>query len=125
MKMKMKNIPVMGMAGSLVGGAAAGYASEKLLNSVSTNVYIQCGILAAVGAALNVFVKNDLVAGVGNGMLAVAGQKVLGTGGLGLYGLPSQNALSGLPSQKAIGAAKWVEPKTVKVPVKKTSKNVQ
>ena len=134
-KLKMKNLPIMGTVGAVAGGVAGGYAlkfikNEKKADSIMNNDFLRAGILAGVGVAAQVFVKNDIVAGVGNGLCAVAGvvlaQKLMTNYPVSVSGLPSQRAIGNLPSQRAIGSSRWVDARTVSVPsTAKKVKNVQ
>lgn len=133
-KLKIKNLPIMGTVGGVAGGVAGLYAQDLIKSndnpdSFLNNGYVKAGILAAVGVGAQVFVKNDLVAGIGNGMAAVAGillAKELITNAPSIAALPSQRAIAALPSQRAIGSPKWIDVKEVKVPSKAAkTKNVQ
>ena len=78
MKFNKKSFNLMKMAGAVVGGAAADLVdgSIAISDDADNNEYIKAGIFAAVGAALGVFVKGDLLGGMGDGLIGVAGYKL-------------------------------------------------
>lgn len=66
---------LMNTGGTVVGGVAAGFVSSK----VNINPLIKNGGVLALGALLPVLApKSDLAKAVGAGMVAVAGQKLVG-----------------------------------------------
>lgn len=112
--MKMK-INFMSVAGGVAGGAIAKFVS-KFTDSEDKKDgevdFMTVAVQAVGGAVISAFSKNDLLKGIGNGMIGVAGYKLatdlkLGedtttpaTSGL----LASQNAVGALlPSQNAVG----------------------
>lgn len=95
---------------STLGGLAGGYAStfvEDWLKSDSATEsetsYTTEIVEAVAGSAISAFVKNDLVKGIGSGMVGVAGYNLgkkltstSSTSGLGAL-LPSQSAVGRIP----------------------------
>lgn len=91
---------------STIGGIAGGYAStfveDWLKDDTSTEPsYTPVIVEAVAGSAISAFVKNDLVKGIGSGMVGVAGYTLgkmmsssssASASGLGAL-LPSQNAI--------------------------------
>ena len=118
-KFKSKNFSITNTAGALVGGAGGG----AILSVIPVNnTYVKAGILAVGGAALSTFVGGDLVKGLGNGLIAVAGAQIayelVGGGtpaasGIGQTWQPGANAVGLLPAQRAIGASNWITQRTV------------
>ena len=111
--MKMK-INFMSVAGGVAGGAIAKFVS-KFTDSEDKKDgevdFLTVAVQAVGGAVISAFSKNDLLKGIGNGMIGVAGYKLAtdlkfgedttpATSGL----LASQNAVGALlPSQNAVG----------------------
>lgn len=115
--MKVSKFNFMSILGGLGGGVASKFI-ESFTKSDNTTEgetdWVTIGVDAVGGAALSAFSKNDLLKGLGAGMVGVAGYKLgesfgIGesdsttskTSGVGL--LPSQNAVGLLPSQNAVG----------------------
>lgn len=92
---------------STLGGLAGGYAStfvEDWLKSDSATEsetsYTTEIVEAVAGSAISAFVKNDLVKGIGSGMVGVAGYNL----GKKLTSTSSTSGLGALlPSQSAVG----------------------
>lgn len=113
--MKVSKINFMSIAGGVAGGMVAKFVSKLTTPSEPLKDgeidFMTVGVQAVAGAAISAFSKNDLLKGIGSGMIGVAGYKLatdlkIGeeeakTSGLGL--LPSQNAIGLLASQNAIG----------------------
>ena len=111
MKFNKKSFNLMKMAGAVVGGAAADLVdgSIAISDDADNNEYIKAGIFAAVGAALGVFVKGDLLGGMGDGLIGVAGYKLAHTAmnrsSSSTTNVTKTSGMGELPSQLAIGAA--------------------
>lgn len=90
------------MLGGIAGGFASSYVEDFLSKEDSTSEknYTPVIVEAVAGSAISAFVKNDLIKGVGNGMVGVAGYnlaKMVGessakTSGVGSL-LAAQNAI--------------------------------
>lgn len=109
MKISKKSFNAMQTVGGIVGGMAAKLVENYTADSTSDNNYMTIGVQAVGGALINAFVSNDLMKGVGSGMIGVAGwnlAKELGLGEetktSGLGNLPSQNAVGRLPYRRSI-----------------------
>ncbi|MBE6312233.1 MAG: hypothetical protein E7076_03655 [Bacteroidales bacterium] len=149
MKKVFKKINFSAIAGGLAGGAAAAVIESVIPDdlmksddgSTDASDYIKIGIMAVGGSVISSMSKNNLVQGVGNGMLGLAGAnlydkimapkddtttktktdtttKLEGIGRIrrrihGLGMLPSQLAVGNLPSQNAVGSARWINRKKV------------
>lgn len=145
MKKVFKKINFSAIAGGLAGGAAAAVIESVIPDdlmksddgSTDASDYIKIGIMAVGGSVISSMSKNNLVQGVGNGMLGLAGanlyDKIMapkddtetkinakeeGIGRIrrrihGLGMLPSQLAVGNLPSQNAVGSARWINRKKV------------
>ncbi len=113
--MKISKINFMSIAGGMAGGMVAKFVSKFTEPSEPLKDgevdYVTVGVQAVAGAAISAFSKNDLLKGIGSGLIGVAGFKLASdlkigeseakTSGLGL--LPSQNAIGLLASQNAVG----------------------
>lgn len=147
MKKVFKKINFSAIAGGLAGGAAAAVIESVIPDdlmksddgSTDASDYIKIGIMAVGGSVISSMSKNNLVQGVGNGMLGLAGanlydkimapkddtttktkngENLEGIGRIrrrihGLGMLPSQLAVGNLPSQNAVGSARWINRKKV------------
>lgn len=112
--MKVSKINFMNVAGGVAGGAVAkvveGFTKSDTLAAGETD-YLTIGVQAVVGAVVSAFGGNDLLKGIGSGMIGVAGYKLGESFGIGedssttkVSGLlPSQAAVGLLPSQAAVG----------------------
>ena len=143
-----KKINFSAIAGGLAGGAAASLIETMIPDDLlagdnkdskdsKTGEYVKIGIMAIGGSVISSMTKNNLIQGVGNGMLGLAGAnlydlvmssdttkpeetpiKTEGIGRLrrlrGIGMLPSQNAVGMLPGQNAVngvGSAYWIKDK--------------
>lgn len=99
--MKKSKTKISGMVIPTVSGVAGGLAAAALINSIPIeNKQITQAIALIAGVALPIFSKNEIVKGLGAGMAAVAGQKLVAniSGMASIAGLPSvanNNAISG------------------------------
>ena len=135
-----KKINFSAIAGGLAGGAAASLIETMIPDDFlsgdnkdsQTGDYVKIAIMAVGGSVISSMSKNNLIQGVGNGMLGLAGANLYdlvmsgsaketktetettttGIGRIRRIGmLPSQNAVGNLPSQNAVGSAKWIKDK--------------
>lgn len=92
----------MSTLGGLAGGYATTFVEDWLKDDTSTETSYTPEIVEAVaGSAISAFVKNDLLKGVGAGMVGVAGYNL---GKKLTSSTPSASGLCGLlPSQSAVG----------------------
>lgn len=101
------------MLGGLAGGFASSYVEDFLEKENSTEKsYTPIIVEAVAGSAISAFVKQDLIKGVGNGMVGVAGYNLAKmvsasseakTSGLGRLRLRRHRIGELLPSQSAVG----------------------
>lgn len=101
--MKVSKINFMSVAGGVAGGAVAkvveGFTKKDDLGAGETD-YLTIGVQAVAGALVSAFSKNDLLKGIGSGMIGVAGYKLGESFGIG----EEEIKVSGLlASQHAVG----------------------
>lgn len=103
---------ITSMLGGIAGGFASSYVEDFLRKENSTEKsYTPIIVEAVAGSAISAFVKQDLIKGVGNGMVGVAGYNLAKmvsessseakTSGLGRLRRHRIGEL--LPSQSAVG----------------------
>lgn len=97
---------------SVLGGIAGGFASsyvEDFLSKdgeTSDKNYTPVIVEAVAGAAISAFVKADLIKGVGNGMIGVAGYNLAKMVGESSSSTPKTSGVGALlASQNAIGSS--------------------
>lgn len=87
---------ITSMLGGLAGGFASSYVEDFLgKENSSEKSYTPIIVEAVAGSAISAFVKQDLIKGVGNGMVGVAGYN--------LAKMVSDSSSSDSPSQSGIG----------------------
>ena len=118
--MKVSKINFMSIAGGIAGGAVAKVVSKFTESDDKKDGevdFMTVGIQAVAGSVISAFSKNDLLKGIGNGMIGVAGYKLATDLKLGedeppeRSGLPaSRFAVAGLSSDNAVGRLPFKRP---------------
>lgn len=96
MKIKLKGNKIMQPVGGLVGGVGATLIDQYLPIENST---AKTALIAVAGAGLSAFTKNEMLQGMGAGILGVVGANLYA--GFAVSGLPSRNVMLG-------NASNWI-----------------